>query len=125
MTDLVRTTLRLARNPDAGAPEGDPSRGYIIVASVDAEGRLDLARWRTERRKCVVQRFSPVAEERADGWLTHNGTHWSIRYDEEGEGPNEAIERLGDHRLAVGEYVTITDGQGRALVYRVYEVSAV
>jgi hypothetical protein len=124
MTALSTITLRLARNPDAGVPNGDPHRGYRIVAPVDKQGRLDVEAWRAAKEACTVIRFSPDAAERADGWLTHRGSHWYFRYDEEEEGPDEPIYRLGEHKLSVGEYVTIHGGDEDALVYRVADVSA-
>ena len=33
-----------------------------------------------------------------------------------------AVYRLGEHRFAVGEYVTVTDEDGRPLTYKVVEV---
>ena len=101
---LKRITMRLGRNP--GYPEGDATQGYILVAPLDKEGRIDLAGWQEHRDKCVVQRFHPDAGERADGWLTHSGSHWRFRYDEAHEGPDEPGYKIGDHVFAAGEYVT-------------------
>lgn len=125
MQALKRITLRLARNPHADAPEGDAHRGYSIVAPLDDEGRIDLAAWRANRDACTVVRFSPDPAERADGWLTHNGAHWSIRYDEDREGPDEPVFRLLDHPLVLNAFVSIQHGDGEQLVYRVTEVLAV
>lgn len=120
---LKRITLRLARNPEAGFPDGDPARGYTIVAPLDAEGRLDAAAWRDVRERCTVVRFSPDPDERAEGFLSHRGTHWLFRYDEAEEGPDEEVHRLGEHRLIVGEYVSIFHGRDGGLAYRVADVS--
>jgi hypothetical protein len=122
MTALKRITLRLARNPDAGFPDGDPQRGYTIVAPLDDDGRIDTEAWRAARRQCLVVRFSPEADERADGWLTHHGAHWSIRYDEADEGPDEPLFRLSEHRLVEGEYLSVADPDGPTLVYRISAV---
>ena len=124
MTGLSTVVLRLARNPDAGYPDGDPARGYAIVAPLDREGHLDASAWRAAKEKCTVNRFSPDPDEHADGWLSHRGSHWYFRYDEEDEGPDEPVFRLGEHRLAIGEYVTIHEADGEALVYRVSDVRA-
>ncbi|MGE0045098.1 MAG: hypothetical protein AB7J28_13405 [Hyphomonadaceae bacterium] len=122
MSGLSTIVLRLARNPDAGIPEGDDQRGYKIVAPLDADDRLDLAAWRAAKARCTVDRFSPDPDEKADGWLSHRGSHWFFRYDEDEEGPDEPLFRLGDHRLRAGEYVTVHEADGDALVYRVAEV---
>ncbi|MGE0829570.1 MAG: hypothetical protein AB7O04_09485 [Hyphomonadaceae bacterium] len=113
--------LRLARNPDAGYPAGDDERGYRIVAPLDSQGVLDLSAWREDKHRSTVDRFSPDEAERADGWLSHRGAHWYFRYDEDEEGPDEPVFRLGDHKLVAGEYVTVHEQGGAPMVYRVAE----
>lgn len=125
MAGLMRVTLRLARNPHAGFPDGDPHRGYTIVAPLDDDGHLDADAWRAARRQCTVIRFSPDPEERADGWLTHRGAHWSLHYDDSEEGPDEPLFRLSEHRLVAGEYLSVREGDGGGLVYRIADVSPV
>lgn len=125
MSQLKAIVLRLARNPDAGYPFGDEARGYRIVAPLDGEGLLDLALWRANKEKCTVVRFSPDNGEAADGWLSHRGAHWFFRYDEDEEGPDEPLFRLGEHRLVVGEYVTVREADGDVLIYRVAESRAI
>ena len=121
MGQLKTIVLRLARNPDAGYPVGDDARGYRIVAPLDREGLIDLALWRANKETCTVVRFSPDDDEKADGWLSHYRSHWYFRYDEAEEGPDEPLFRLGEHKLLVGEYVTVHEADGDALVYRVTE----
>lgn len=118
---LTRVVMTLGRNPDAGFPEGDPKHGYVIVAPLDKDGHLDLEEWRAWRKRCTVLRFTPDHEDDADGWLTHHGSHWAFHYDEEHEGPDEPIYRLGDHLLRVGEYVTIHETDGDSLTYQITE----
>jgi hypothetical protein len=118
---LTRVVLRLSRNPDAGFPGGDDDRGYLIHAPLDGEGRLDPDLWKAHKTDCVVERFSPDEDERADGWLAHRGKNWFFHYDEEDEGPDEPVYRLGDHALRLGDYVTIHEADGDDLVYKVTE----
>jgi hypothetical protein len=125
VSQLKTVILRLARNPDANYPLGDDARGYRIVAPLDPEGLLDLALWRANKESCTVARFSPDDDEQADGWLSHHGSHWYFRYDEDKEGPDEPLFRLGEHKLVVGEYVTVHEADGDALVYRVAEAHPV
>ncbi len=122
MKDLSAIVLHLARNPSAGFPDGDRTRGYRIVAPLDREGRIDLEAWRGARARCTVVRFSPDEAERADGWLSHRGGRWFFRYDEDEEGPDEPLFRLGEHALRVGDYVTVHEADGEDLVYRVDDV---
>ena len=114
---LTQVVLRLARNP--GFPAGDDGQGYIITAPLDPDGKLSVAGWPKVRDACSVIRFKPGDDRDADGKLMHRGSHWFIHYDEEDEGDDEPVYRLGDHVLALGSYVTIHESNGRDLTYRV------
>jgi hypothetical protein len=122
MLGLTRVILRLGRNP--GYPEGDDHYGYVIQAPLDAQSRLDPELWRQKREHCTVRRFHPH-EPAADGWLRHRGDNWYFWYDEAEEGPAEPVFKLGDHPLAVGEYVTVTEGDGDVLTFRVAEAQRI
>jgi hypothetical protein len=125
MTQLHTILLRLARNPEAGFPNGDDARGYRLIAPLTKDGLLDVDEWRRLKERCTVDRLSPEANERADGWLSHRGSHWFFRYDEEEEGPDEPVFRLGEHKLVTGEYVTIHEADAASLVYRVAEATPI
>ena len=114
---MFQIILRLARNP--GFPDGDEHQGYVLVAPLDAQDRLDPREWRPNKAACTVVGFKPGTERDADGLLTHNGSNWFFHYDEEREGDDEPAYRLGEHRLAVGDYVTIHESDGKSLTYRV------
>jgi hypothetical protein len=120
MIGLTRVILRLGRNPDAGYPDGEDGYGYVIQAPLDADMRLDPALWREKKDLCTVRRFHPL-EAPADGWLRHRGDNWYFWYDEQDEGPEEPVYKLGAHRLAAGEYITVREGDGEALTFRVAE----
>ncbi len=125
MTQLHTIFLRLARNPEAGFPNGDETRGYRLIAPLNTEGLLDVETWRRLKERCTVDRLSPEPSERADGWLSHRGSHWYFRYDEDEEGPDEPVFRLGEHKLVAGEYVTIHEADAAPLVYRVAEAKPI
>jgi len=120
MNGLTRVTLRLGRNPDAGFPDGDDNYGYVIHAPLDSNNKLDADLWRAKRDHCTVRRFHP-SETPADGWLRHRGDNWYVWYDEADEGPEEPVFKLGAHELRPGEYVTITEGDGDIMTFRVAE----
>ncbi len=121
---LSRIVLRLGRNPAAGFPDGDDHHGYVVVAPLDADGRLDAEVWRARKVECTVRRFHSK-EEPADGFLRRRGESWYFWYDEADEGPAEPIFKLGDHRFALGEYCTVREGGDVALTFRVAEVVAI
>ena len=55
--------------------------------------------------------------------LAKRGQRWFFDYEEDGgAADDEPLYRLGQHRFAVGEYVTVTDEDGRPLTYKVVEV---
>lgn len=118
---LKQIVLRLARNE--GFPFGDKDQGYVIVAPLNDDARLDVDAWRAVKEHCTVKRFHPDSALAADGLLTHRGSHWYFHYDEEDEGPDEPLYRLADHQLLHGSYVTIAHGdEGEALTYQVDDV---
>jgi hypothetical protein len=118
---LTRVILRLGRNPEQGFPEGDDHHGYVLHAPLNADGYLDADLWATHKEACTVRRFQ-AAETAADGWLRKRGDSWYFWYDEVDEGPAEAGVKLGAHRFRVDEYVTIREGAGEPLAFRVADV---
>ena len=121
---LSRIVMRLARNPGTEFSGGDDHRGYALTAPLTEDGLLDAAAYAKAKDDCVVRRFAPD-EAAADGRLNRRGERWFFDYDEDVELDDEPVHRLGQHRFALGEYVTVTDEDGRALTYKVMEVTPV
>jgi hypothetical protein len=118
---LSRIVMRLARNPGTEFAGGDDHRGYTLTAPLTPDGHLDEQVFVKARGRCTVRRFAPD-EDPADGRLNRRGQRWFFDYDEEETSDDEPVHRLGEHRFAVGEYVTVTDEDGRPLTYKVVEV---
>ena len=118
---LSRIVMRLARNPGTEFSGGDDHRGYALVAPLTADGHLDANAYAKHRDASVVRRFAPD-EDPVDGRLARRGPRWYFDYDDGAASDDEPVYRLGDHRFAVGEYVTVTDEDGRPLTYKVVEV---
>jgi hypothetical protein len=121
---LSRIVMRLARNPGTEFAGGDDHRGYTLTAPLTPDGHLDETSYAKARAACVVRRFSPD-EDAAEGRLARRGTRWFFDYDRADSDDDEPIHRLGQHRFVVGEYVTVTDEDGRPLTYKVQEVQPV
>jgi hypothetical protein len=121
MNALTRVILRLGRNPDKGFPDGDDHYGYVLMAPLDKDGFLDPALWAKHKEACTVRRFHPH-EPASDGWLRRRGENWHFWYDEEDEGPEEPLFKLSAHRFRPGEYVTLREGDGDVLTFRVADV---
>lgn len=117
---LFQIVFRLARNP--GFPNGDDTQGYVVTAPLDRDGLLDAGEWRRNREACTVIRFKLGDDKDANGWLTHNGSHWFFHYDEPYEGADQPVYRLKEHRLNRDAYVTVDEGDHHALTYRITQV---
>jgi hypothetical protein len=118
---LSRIVMRLARNPGTEFAGGDDRRGYALTAPLTPDGLLDETAYAKFRDVCAVRRFAPD-EAPADGRQARKGQRWYFDYDEADTADDEPVYRLGQHRFAVGEYVTVTDEDGRPLTYKVVEV---
>lgn len=121
---LSRIVMRLARNPGTEFSGGDDHRGYTLTAPLTADGHIDAAAFARHRDACVVRHFQPD-EDPVDGRLARSGARWFFDYEGEAAADDEPVFKLGDHRFAVGEYVTVTDEDGRPLTYKVVEVAPV
>jgi hypothetical protein len=119
---LSRIVMRLARNPGTEFADGDDHRGYSLVAPLLADGMLDVDGFAAHRADCSVRRFVPD-EEAVTGVLKRRGQTWFFDYDATDDADDEPVHRLGEHRFAVGEYVSIADEDGRMLAYKVTEVT--
>jgi hypothetical protein len=119
---LSRIVMRLARNPGTEFAGGDDHRGYALSAPLTADGRLDAAAYAKVKDACLVRRFAPD-EDPADGHLAKRRGRWFFDYEQGDAADDEPVYRLGDHRFVVGEYVTVTDEDGRPLTYKVVEVT--
>lgn len=121
---LSRIVMRLARNPGTEFAGGDDHRGYALTAPLTPDGHLDETAYAKAKANCTVRRFAPD-EDPVDGRLARRGPRWFFDYDAAESVDDEPVHRLGEHRFAVGEYVTVTDEDGRPLTYKVTEVEVV
>ncbi len=121
---LSRIVMRLARNPGTEFAGGDDHRGYALTAPLTPDGHLDETAYSKAKANCTVRRFAPD-EDPVDGRLARRGPRWFFDYDAGVSVDDEPVHRLGEHRFAVGEYVTVTDEDGRPLTYKVTDVEAV
>ena len=118
---LSRIVMRLARNPGTEFAGGDDHRGYSLTAPLTSDGHIDEAAYAKAKAQCTVRRFTPD-EDATDGRLAKRGARWFFDYEADETADDEPVHRLGDHRFAVGEYVTVADEDGRPLTYKVVEV---
>lgn len=119
---LSRIVMRMARNPGTEFAGGDDHRGYALTAPLTSDGLIDEAAYGKSKARCVVRRFAPD-EEAVDGRLARKGERWFFDYDDAGSADDEPVHRLGQHRFSLGEYVSVSDEDGRLLTYKVMEVT--
>ena len=120
---LSRIVMRLARTPGTEFAGGDDHRGYALTAPLTADGMIDEAAYSKAKALCVVRRFAPD-EAAVDGRLARKGDRWFFDYDDTDSADDEPVHRLGQHRFSLGEYVSVSDEDGRLLTYKVMEVTA-
>ena len=120
---LSRIVMRLARNPGTEFADGDDHRGYTLTAPLTPDGKIDEAAFRAAKAKCTVRRFAPD-EDAQEGMLNRRGDRWFFDYGEDGDDA-EPLYKLGDHTFAIGDYVSITDEDGRLLTYKVTDAVGV
>ena len=112
--------LALAREP--GHPGGDTSFGYVVVAPLDADDRIDPMLWRDHREACRIARLRPGQQDNHGRLVHRQGGSWAFHYDTGANTPDEVGFHFADQRFETGEYVTINEG-GKMHTYRVVSVN--
>lgn len=119
-----RITFHLARSSEH--PNGSDRHGYDLVAPLDAQGKIDADAWRARRGACRVRRFWHGEPDQI-GHLVHRaggagGHSWIFDYDPDSDDDDEVAFRFGDHKLQVGEYVSIEDDRDEMHTLRIVSV---
>ena len=119
---LKKVRLELAR--DREHPEGSKRHGYEFVGPLDEEGRLDPVLWKKYRERCRVRRFWQNEDDELGHLVRKPGGHWAFHYDINGDADDdESGYRLGNHKFAVGEYVSIREHEDDVMrTFRVVRV---
>ena len=119
---LKKVRLELAR--DREHPEGSKRHGYEFVGPLDEEGRLDPVLWKKYRERCRVRRFWQNEDDELGHLVRKPGGHWAFHYDINGDSDDdEGGYRLGNHKFAVGEYVSIREHEDDVMrTFRVVRV---
>ncbi|MCB1393364.1 hypothetical protein [Nitrobacter sp.] len=100
--------LELAREPDH--PQGDSSVGYIVIAPLTPDGRIDHELWKDHREACRVTRLRPDENNDSGHLIRRPGGTWAFRYDDAARLPDEAGYHFADEHFVPGEYVSINEG---------------
>lgn len=116
---LRKIRLELART--AEHPEGSAEYGYEFKAPLTEDGHFDEAAWRASKDACTVHRFWR-GEDDQFGRLVHRGNRWLFDYDDADADDDEPIFRFDRHLFREGEYISITEHDGRQRTFRVVSV---
>jgi hypothetical protein len=116
---LQKIRLELARTKEF--PEGNARCGYEIVAPLDRDGHLDLARWKEHKQDCTVTRFWENGLV-VRGALVHTRRQWVFSY-RPGEDDDEPIFKLDRHNFKLGEYISVTEHDGITRPFRVAQIA--
>ena len=118
--------IRLTLGRDHDFPQGSERHGYEFVAPLTAEGHIDAEAWRKHRADCRVRRFW-AGEDEEIGHLVHTkGRRWAFHYDIRGDvEDDEAGFKFDSHLFRPGEYVSITEHDGKLRTFRVATVQDV
>jgi hypothetical protein len=112
--------IELAREP--GHPEGDTNISYVIVAPLNANGKINAGLWRQYSEACRIARLRPKAEVDTGHLVQRRGGVWAFHYEQAPSMPDEVGFHFSDERFVAGEYVSINEG-GKMHTYRVVSVS--
>jgi hypothetical protein len=107
--------LELARTPDF--PDGSASRAYLLHLPLDDDGLVDGLAIAAAPERATIHRHWPD-EPDLSGYVGRAGAGWVFSY-RPGEEDDERIFHLETHPLRRGDYLTLTEPDGRQLPYRV------
>jgi hypothetical protein len=107
--------LELARTSEF--PEGSASRVYLLRLPLQEDGLIDGDALRTAPARATVRRFWPNEPDMA-GYVIRTPRGWAFSY-EPGEDDDEAVFHLETHPIGLGNYLTLTEPDGRKLPFRV------
>ena len=107
--------LELART--AEFPHGSASRAYLVHLPLDGNGLIDEDALRRQPARATVRRFWPNERDMA-GYVVRTPRGWALSY-KPGEEDDETVFHLETHAMRIGEYVTLTEPDGRQFPFRV------
>lgn len=113
--------LELARTSDF--PEGSASRAYLLHLPLDAQGLIDAGALHHTPERATVRRFWPN-EPDMSGYVVDTPRGWAFSY-AIGDDDDESVFHLESHPLRTGEYITLTEPDGRQLPFRVADLKSI
>jgi hypothetical protein len=116
-----RIRLELARDHDF--PEGSRERGYEFTAPLSDNGHILEPEWNVVRDRCRVRRFWGSEDDEIGHLVRKPGGAWAFHYDVFGDADDdETGYRFGDHKFAIGEYVSIKEHDDMLRTFKVVKI---
>lgn len=110
-------SIRLELGRTTEFPEGSASRVYLLRLPLTEDGLIDEGVLGTAPERATVRRFWPNQADLA-GYVIRTPNGWAFSY-EPGEDDDEAVFHLETHPIRLGNYLTLTEPDGRELPFRV------
>ena len=107
--------LELARTDEF--PEGSASRAFLLHLPLREDGLIDEETLGGAPVRATVHRFWPNERDRA-GHVIRTPRGWAFSY-RAGEEDDRAVFHLETHPIRMGEFLTLTEPDGRQLPFRV------
>lgn len=108
--ELPASFLRIRLEPasDRGRRQRAQSIGYILVAPIDGNGRIDSVLWRLYHEFCGIIRLRPAAAVETAHLLRKSGRSWAFQF--EGDHSENAISHdFITDRFILGDHVSIRE----------------
>lgn len=110
---LVR--LEMGRTPEF--PEGSASRAYLLRLPLNERALIDGVALARAPAMATVRRYWPNEPDQV-GYVVRKGAGWAFSY-AMGDNDDEEVFHLESHPLRLGNYVTVTETDGRRYPFRV------
>ena len=120
-TNWKSIRLELARTKEF--PEGSASRAYLLHLPLDPGGLIDEEALGHAPALATVHRHWPN-EPDLSGYVIRTPNGWALSY-QPGEDDDETVFHLETHPIRVGEYITLTEPDGRRLPFRVASLNQI
>ena len=110
-------TIRLELARTADHPNGSSAHAYVFRVPLDNAGFIEPETLKKAEKRQVVRRFWR-GEPDQSGVVIVTDEGWAFSY-KVGDDDDEVIFGLQSHPIKIGEYLTITETDGRELPFKV------
>lgn len=110
-------TIRLELGRTREFPNGSAGRAYLLRLPLDEQGFVIDDQFSMQPELATVRRYWANEPDR-NGYLVRKPGGWAFSY-APGDEDDEALFHLETHPIKAGEYLTVTEPDGRKLPFRI------